>query len=142
MERTIGMPFGPAIQSSGRLMADNGAPWPPTLNTVRRIPPQNGIIRPAASNSSLLSAAPPAPPVPPIPPIPLSASEVIELAKEAMEIALYENETKAAEAYSVSNELKPGITIDLSHKVIQRFPEEVVDIIKHELERYCLSCPT
>lgn len=53
-----------------------------------------------------------------------------------MKNALEENETKAAEASGVSNELKPGVTIDLSHKQIQRFPEEVVDIIKNELERY------
>jgi len=56
-----------------------------------------------------------------------------------MKNALEENETKAAEASGVSNELKPGVTIDLSHKQIQRFPEEVVDIIKNELERYFLS---
>jgi hypothetical protein len=60
----------------------------------------------------------------------------VALAREAMKNALDENQTKAAEASGVSNELKPGVTIDLSHKQIQRFPEEVVDIIKNELERY------
>jgi hypothetical protein len=67
---------------------------------------------------------------------------VVALAREAMKNALDENQTKAAEASGVSNELKPGVTIDLSHKQIQKFPEEVVDIIKNELERYFLSCPT
>jgi hypothetical protein len=67
---------------------------------------------------------------------------VVALAREAMKNALDENQTKAAEASGVSNELKPGVTIDLSHKQIQRFPEEVVDIIKNELERYLLACPT
>ena len=71
----------------------------------------------------------------------MTAGQVVALAKAAMRNALYENETKAAEASGVSSDLKPGITIDLSHKQIQRFPEEVVDIIKHELERYCLSRP-
>jgi hypothetical protein len=64
---------------------------------------------------------------------------VVALAQEAMKNALEENQTKAAEASGVSNELKPGVTIDLSHKQIQKFPEEVVDIIKNELERY--ACP-
>jgi methylthioribose-1-phosphate isomerase len=59
-----------------------------------------------------------------------------------MKNAIQENQTKAAEAVGVSNELKPGVTIDLSHKQIQQFPEEVVDIIKNELERYSLSRPT
>lgn len=54
-----------------------------------------------------------------------------------MEIAIQENQTKAAEASGVSTELTPGVTLDLSHKNIQKeFPEEVVDIIKFELERY------
>lgn len=49
--------------------------------------------------------------------------------------AIQENESQAAEASGVSNELKPGITIDLSRKKIQELPDEVVDIFKHELER-------
>jgi hypothetical protein len=59
-----------------------------------------------------------------------------------MKNALDEHKTRAAEASDVSDEMKPGVTVDLSHKQIQRFPEEVVDIIKNELERYSLSCPT
>jgi hypothetical protein len=69
---------------------------------------------------------------------PISAGTVIQLAQDAMKSALEENQTKAAEASGVSNELKPGVTIDLSHKQIKAFPEEVVDIIKNELERYDL----
>lgn len=126
MERPTGPPLGAATQSTGRPMVDNRLPRQPPLNTVRRIP-QNGIIRHATSSSSLSSGPP------------ISAGQVVALAKEAMKNALYENETKAAEASGVSSELKPGITIDLSHKQIQRFPEEVVDIIKHELERLALS---
>ncbi|KAL3427653.1 cell morphogenesis protein [Phlyctema vagabunda] len=56
-----------------------------------------------------------------------------------MKNALEENQNKAAEASGVSTDLKPGVTIDLSHKNIQKFPEEVVDIIKNELERLALS---
>ena len=59
------------------------------------------------------------------------------MAREAMKVALEENETQsqAAEATGVSNELRPGLTIDLSRKNIQKLPDEVVDIIKNELER-------
>lgn len=66
---------------------------------------------------------------------PLSGNQVVALVQEAMKHALEENQTKAAEASGVSNELKPGVTIDLSHKQIQKFPDEVVDIIKNDLER-------
>lgn len=68
--------------------------------------------------------------------IPISAAEVVLLAKEAMRNALEENQSKAGGTTGMTNELKPGITIDMSQKNIERFPEEVVDIIKSELERY------
>lgn len=45
----------------------------------------------------------------------------------------HENEAKATEGIST---LKPGLTIDLSRKRIQKLPDEMVDIIKDELERY------
>jgi len=47
----------------------------------------------------------------------------------------HENEAKNAEASGVSDNLKPGLTVDLSRKKIQSLPDEVVDIIKDELER-------
>lgn len=122
MDRPSGPPLGAATQSTGRPMVDNGAPRPAPLstNTMRRVPP---TVRHVASNSSLTTQ------------IPISAGQVVALAQEAMKNALDENQTKAAEASGVSNELKPGVTIDLSHKQIQKFPDEVVDIIKNELER-------
>ncbi|KAJ8111285.1 hypothetical protein ONZ43_g5659 [Nemania bipapillata] len=66
---------------------------------------------------------------------PMSSAQVINLAREAMKTALQDNESQAAEASGVSNELKPGVTIDLSRNNIQYLPDEVVDIIKNELER-------
>ena len=66
---------------------------------------------------------------------PTSTAQVVALAREAMQNALEENQTKSGATAGITNELKPGITIDMSHKNIQRFPEEVVDIIKSELER-------
>ena len=56
-----------------------------------------------------------------------------------MNNAIQENESQAAEASGVSNELKPGITIDLSRKKIHELPDEVVDIFKHELERSVIT---
>ncbi|RDL38033.1 L protein [Venustampulla echinocandica] len=125
MDRPSGLPLAAVTQSTGRMLVDNGIPYPPPLNTVRRIP--NPTVRHESSTSSLSA------------PTPIFASQVVALAREAMKLALEENQTKAAEASGVSNELKPGVTIDLSHKQIQRFPEEVVDIIKTELERLALS---
>lgn len=122
MDRPTG-PLGAATQSTGRPMVDNGGLNRQALsNTARRAP--NPTVHLVPSNPSLSAQTP------------IMASQVIDLAKEAMKNALEENETKAAEASGVSNELKPGVTIDLSHKNIQNFPDEVVDIIKNELERY------
>ncbi|KAI1825429.1 RAM signaling pathway protein [Xylaria intraflava] len=70
---------------------------------------------------------------------PLSPTQVISLVQEKMKVALWENEHRVAETSGVSNELKPGVTIDLSQHKIQHLPEEVVDIIKNELERLALS---
>ena len=109
-------------------MGEIGVSRPGPLNTARKIPNgSNPTIKHAASSSSLSTH------------IPTSAGQVVVLAREAMKVALEENQTKAAEASGVSNELKPGVTIDLSHKQIHKFPEEVVDIIKKELERYLFS---
>lgn len=121
MERPSG-PLGAATQSSrpfdpsglGRL------PPPPPI-TLRR--PPNSNVRQAPSSSNLQAQ------------LPIGAGQVIALAREAMKNALEENKNQAAEASAVSNALKPGVTIDLSHRSIQRFPDEVVDIIKNELER-------
>lgn len=125
LERPSG-PLGTATQSTGRPMAvENGlqrtALPAGVSNTARRIPPP---VRPAAAANSSLSTQ-----------IPISGGQVVALAQEAMNNALDENLTKAEEAIEVSNGLRPGVTIDLSHKKIQKFPEEVVDIIKNELER-------
>lgn len=80
-------------------------------------------FRHASSNPSLSASAT------------LSPGQVIGLAMEAMRAALNESDTQAAEASGVSNDLRPGLTIDLSRKNIQSLPDEVVDIIKNELER-------
>ncbi|RKF81729.1 hypothetical protein GcM3_032026 [Golovinomyces cichoracearum] len=123
MERPAAV--GPTSQSIGRPKQDNGNSRMAHQTTNNRRPPK--LVRSTMSNSSLSSQ------------VPISAAQFVTLAREAMKNALEENQTKAAEAKSVSDELKPGVTIDLSHKQIQRFPDEVVDIIKNELERLALS---
>jgi hypothetical protein len=111
---------------------------------IRRLPPPTTAMPPpppipekyhSATNSSVSTLSANAVP-------PLSANQVINLARDAMSSALQDNETQAAEASGVSNELKPGVTIDLSRKNIQELPDEVVDIIKHELERLVPCYPS
>jgi hypothetical protein len=55
-----------------------------------------------------------------------------------MRIARTENESQIADAAGGGGaDLSPaqGVTIDWSHRNIEHLPEEVVDIIKHGLER-------
>lgn len=52
-----------------------------------------------------------------------------------MQTAL-ESEGQAADAGAVGTGLRAGVTVDLSRKGIQKLPEEVVDIVKDQLERY------
>ncbi|KAI5462178.1 RAM signaling pathway protein-domain-containing protein [Mariannaea sp. PMI_226] len=112
-------------------------------------PPPAAPGRRPVPNSAATSNGPPPPP-PPIPnlrKIPsasalvgsnMSSTQIINIAREAMRNAL-ESESKAAEASAVGTGLKTGVTIDLSRKGIQKLPEEVVDIVKNELERLALS---
>jgi hypothetical protein len=139
MDRPSG-PLGAATQSTGRGLPEN---------------PAQGVRRPMGSMGQNILTAPPMPPIPPMPPVPpmptmirnmpsasslavsapMAPGQVIALAREAMQHALAENENKAAEASAVSTDLKPGLTIDLSRKNIHWLPDEVVDVIKNELER-------
>lgn len=115
-----GLPDNPA--QGRRAAAASGG----SLNNVPGVPPIPASIagiRAVPSSSSLSTSSP------------VSAGQVIAMARKAMAEALKDHESQAAEASGVSNELKPGITINLSHKNIQDLPDEVVDVIKHELER-------
>ncbi|KAI1329359.1 RAM signaling pathway protein [Xylariaceae sp. FL0255] len=116
---------------------------PPSSSTSRGLPtnPAQGIRR---------MPPPPAFSMPPLPPPPIPAKysassnpmssvQVINLAREEMKAALKDNESQAAEASVVGNEHRPGVTIDLSRLNIHSLPDEVVDIIKNELERLALS---
>ena len=137
MDRPLG-PLGVATQSTG---------------PVRGLPDNPASMRrpvPAGPPPNLLgSQVPPVPPipnirnVPPPNPQPAYAARVLALARQAMQKALQENEAQAqsAEGGVVSSDLKTGVTIDLSRKNIRELPEEIVDVIKDELERLDCYCP-
>lgn len=113
----MGLPGNPAQGRRAAFAAGINIPPPPPIpKTVRKIP----------SNSGLTASAP------------IAQSQVIVLARDAMKKAVEENQSQVAEASTVSSELKPGVTVNLSHKNIQKLPEEVVDVIKDQLERYVI----
>jgi len=63
--------------------------------------------------------------------------EVIAMAREAIEVS--RDEMRRGRDGVVSNDLQqPGVTVDLGHRNITRLPDEVIDIIKVEIERYAL----
>lgn len=70
-------------------------------------------------------------------PTPISDDEVVALTKAAFEHSRQDITHRAAAA-DAPRELQqqPGITIDLGHKNIARLPDEVIDVIRAEIERY------
>jgi hypothetical protein len=66
-----------------------------------------------------------------------SDEEVIAIAREAIEAS--RDEIRRGRDGVLSTDLQqPGVTVDLGHRDIVRLPEEVIDIIKDEIERYAL----
>lgn len=103
-------------------MSNYGEYAVPKASSLQNGRPLPNSIQHAASSSSLSAH------------IPISAGQVVALAREAMRNALGENQTQTTDGKGM--DVRTGVTIDLSHKRIQTFPDEVVDIIKNELERY------
>lgn len=69
----------------------------------------------------------------------LSPEDIISLAREAIETS--RDEVRRSGEGTASTELQqPGVTVDLGHKNITRLPEEVIDIIKDEIERFVSNC--
>ncbi|KAF2399051.1 hypothetical protein EJ06DRAFT_68924 [Trichodelitschia bisporula] len=67
-----------------------------------------------------------------------SDADVISLAREAFEAS--RKVLRQAGDGSASSEMQqPGITVDLGHKNIARLPDEVIDIIKDEIERLAIA---
>ncbi|KAM3566400.1 hypothetical protein ARSEF4850_000636 [Beauveria asiatica] len=115
---------------------------------VRGLPENPAQGRRPIPNSAATSNGTTPPPPPPIPTgtnVPpngnlsvsraLTPAQVIGLARDAMRMAL-ESEGQTVEASTAGTGLKSGVTVDLSRKSIQKLPEEVVDIVKDELERF------
>jgi hypothetical protein len=70
------------------------------------------------------------------PPKPISDDEVVQLAKAAILSSRDDISQRAvAETPRELQQQQPGITIDLGHKLIERLPEEVIDVIRAEIER-------
>ena len=70
-------------------------------------------------------------------PTPISDDEVVALTKAAFEHSRQDiNHRAAAETPRELQQQQPGITIDLGHKNIARLPDEVIDVIRAEIERY------
>jgi hypothetical protein len=65
-------------------------------------------------------------------PPPISDDAVVALAKAASRSDL---RAAAESAPREVQQQQPGITIDLGHKNISRLPDEVIDVIRAEIER-------
>jgi hypothetical protein len=63
-------------------------------------------------------------------------AQVVNLARAAFEHSLADIHRTAAETPRELQQQQPGITIDLGHKNITRLPDEVIDVISAEIERY------
>jgi hypothetical protein len=75
-------------------------------------------------------------------PTPISDDEVVALTKAAFEHSRQDiNHRAAAETPRELQQQQPGITIDLGHKNIARLPDEVIDVIRAEIERYMHQPP-
>ena len=69
----------------------------------------------------------------------LSLEETTELFRRKVEDARQDTEHALAGSEDVNEAVRPKLTIDLGHSKIARLPENVVDIIKTEVERLSLS---
>ncbi|KAH7085090.1 RAM signaling pathway protein-domain-containing protein [Paraphoma chrysanthemicola] len=72
-------------------------------------------------------------------PTPISDDEVVALAKAAFNHSRSDLRVANEAAPRELQQQQPGITIDLGHKNIARLPDEVIDVIRSEIERLALS---
>lgn len=63
-----------------------------------------------------------------------SDDEVIAFARDAIE-ASREESRRGRDGVLSTDLQQPGVTVDLGHRNIVRLPDEVIDIIKQEIER-------
>jgi hypothetical protein len=69
------------------------------------------------------------------PPRRMPDEEIVALAKDAIEASREETRRSADSDGAAKDLQQPGATIDLGHKSILSLPDEVVEIIKDEIER-------
>jgi hypothetical protein len=74
-------------------------------------------------------------------PPPISDDEVVALAKAAFNHSRSDLRAAAESAPREVQQQQPGITIDLGHKNISRLPDEVIDVIRAEIERCVRPVP-
>ena len=71
----------------------------------------------------------------------LSSEDIVSLAREviareASRDVIRRNTNPKPSDVSQSGVQRPGVTVDFGHKRIVNLPDEVIDIIKDEIERY------
>jgi Leucine-rich repeat (LRR) protein len=69
-------------------------------------------------------------------PAPISDDEVVALARQILRQSREDIGQRAEQTPRELQQQQPGITIDLGHKNIVRLPDEVIDVIRAEIERY------
>lgn len=72
-------------------------------------------------------------------PVPIPDEEVVALAKAAFTHSRQDISQRGPDAPREVQQQHTGITIDLGHKNIARLPDEVIDVIRLEIERLALS---
>jgi hypothetical protein len=68
-------------------------------------------------------------------PTAISDDEVVALAQQILRQSREDIDQRAEQAPRELQQQQPGITIDLGHKNIVRLPDEVIDVIRAEIER-------
>ncbi len=69
----------------------------------------------------------------------VSRYEAIGLFQEAVETARLGMQLSLAGSEKVGEVIKPKLTVDLSHKSIEEVPDDIVDLLKKDVERYSLT---
>ena len=69
-------------------------------------------------------------------PYTLSRHEVADLFRDSVDTARLGIQQSLAGSEKVGEVVKPKLTIDLSHKNIENIPEEIIDVLKKDVERY------
>lgn len=69
----------------------------------------------------------------------VSRYDTTDLFRDAVKTARLRIQQSLVGSERVGEAVRPKLTIDLSHKSIESIPDEVVDLLKKDVERYDLS---